>query len=102
MEQVLGNYLPVLSGAVLMRTHAVVWCCWLGWRLVATYERHSGYCFANTPLGKAGLLHGHGARFHDAHHTKNQGNFGSGMDLLLGFAQAHNLRSTTSPFSMAR
>jgi sterol desaturase/sphingolipid hydroxylase (fatty acid hydroxylase superfamily) len=82
VEQVVGNYLPVLSGALLMQTHSITWLCWLAWRLVATYERHSGYSFATTTLGKAGLLHGHGAVFHDAHHTKNNGNFGSGLDLF--------------------
>jgi sterol desaturase/sphingolipid hydroxylase (fatty acid hydroxylase superfamily) len=82
LEQVFGNYLPVLSGAVLMKTHSITWLCWLTWRLLATYERHSGYSFAKTTLGKIGLMHGHGALLHDTHHTRNNGNFGSGMDMF--------------------
>lgn len=115
LEQVFGNYLPVLAGPVLMQTHSITWLCWLGWRLIATYERHSGYCFANTSLGRMGLLHGalllhicvfmfvrcsmrftpyclllwfacfvsgEGAKFHDHHHAKNNGNFGSGLDIF--------------------
>jgi sterol desaturase/sphingolipid hydroxylase (fatty acid hydroxylase superfamily) len=82
LEQVFGNYLPVLAGPILMKVHTLTWLWWLGWRLIATYERHSGYCFASTTFGKLGLLHGQGALFHDYHHTNNNGNFGSGLDLF--------------------
>lgn len=58
---------------------------WMIARLWETYETHSGYCFADTWIGKCGLLHGHRARFHDFHHTQNVCNFGTGilMDALL-------------------
>jgi len=82
VEQVLGNYLSVLTMPLLLGIHAQIWWVYLAWRLLATYERHSGYCFAEHPLGKLGFFHGHGALYHDLHHTDNQGNYGSGMDLF--------------------
>ena len=54
----------------------------LAWRLFATYERHSGMDFTHTALGKLGLMHGSGSRYHDNHHTVNKGNFGSGLDFF--------------------
>jgi sterol desaturase/sphingolipid hydroxylase (fatty acid hydroxylase superfamily) len=81
-EQLVGNYLPVVAGPVLAKAHSATWIVWLAWRLLATYERHSGYSFADTALGRAGLLHGHGAVFHDLHHTDNKDNYGSGLDVF--------------------
>jgi sterol desaturase/sphingolipid hydroxylase (fatty acid hydroxylase superfamily) len=82
LEQLLGNYVPVLAAPVLMRVHTSVWLAWFAWRLIATYERHSGVDLSGTWLGRLGLFHGHGARLHDLHHSSNNGNYGSGMDLF--------------------
>eukprot|EP00755_Sulcionema_specki_P029701 Sspe_Gene.18236::Locus_6542_Transcript_1_1_Confidence_1.000_Length_3053::g.18236::m.18236/K14424/SMO2; 4-alpha-methyl-delta7-sterol-4alpha-methyl oxidase len=84
VEMVLANYVPVLTGPLLLLPdiHPLTFFVWLAWRLVATYERHSGYDFSSTPLGRIGLLHGHGSRYHALHHSANRGNFGSGLDLF--------------------
>jgi len=80
LEQTEGYFSSGLA-PLLMGVHTQVWLVWLGWRLWATYERHSGYSFANSFLGKLGLMHGHGALYHDLHHTEGTGNFGSSLDI---------------------
>lgn len=82
VEMLLSNYASVLTAPLLLGVHAHLMWVYLGWRLWATYERHSGYSFRDHWLGKLGLFHGHGALYHDAHHTLNNGNFGSGMDIF--------------------
>lgn len=82
VEQLLGNYLPVMMAPLLLGVSLDVWITWLGWRLFQTHERHSGFDFSGTWLGQLGLLHGHGARYHDLHHASNNGNYGSGMDVF--------------------
>jgi sterol desaturase/sphingolipid hydroxylase (fatty acid hydroxylase superfamily) len=72
VEQIFGNYGPALLGIVLTKSSMKVWFIWLMWRLWATYERHSGYCFSGTFLGKLGLLNGRGALFHDDHHRSTR------------------------------
>ena len=59
---------------------------YLAWRLSATYESHSGYCFRGSwPQRYLGLTNGSNAEFHDFHHTDNRGNYGSEMlDYLFG------------------
>ena len=82
VEQLLGNYLPVLLAPALLQVSLPTWLTWLAWRLLATYERHSGFDFSATALGRLGLLHGDGARYHDHHHMVNKGNYGSGLDFF--------------------
>ena len=82
VESLLGNYVPVALAPVLLGVSLEVWLTWLCWRLWATYERHSGFDFSRTFIGRLGLMHGHGARYHDNHHTLNNGNFGSGLDFF--------------------
>eukprot|EP00756_Hemistasia_phaeocysticola_P050397 Hpha_TRINITY_DN2517_c0_g1::TRINITY_DN2517_c0_g1_i2::g.1514::m.1514/K07750/E1.14.13.72, SC4MOL, ERG25; methylsterol monooxygenase len=82
LEGVFGNYVPVMLAPLLMGSHGKVWVTWLSWRLLATYERHSGYDLSGSWAGKLGLCHGYGAILHDEHHSKNRGNFGSGMDIF--------------------
>ena len=54
-------------------------------RRIAVLEGHSGYSFADSPLGRLGLLHGEAARHHDWHHKVPTKNFGSIMwDELCG------------------
>eukprot|EP00045_Choanoeca_perplexa_P005826 m.48754 g.48754 ORF g.48754 m.48754 type:complete len:328 (-) comp13317_c0_seq1:152-1135(-) len=76
LEQLLSNQFPTLIGPFVTGMHVHVWLVYLTWRLVRTYETHSGLSFRNTFLGRMGLLHGHGALYHDFHHTNNKGNYG--------------------------
>eukprot|EP00056_Hartaetosiga_gracilis_P019942 m.16758 g.16758 ORF g.16758 m.16758 type:complete len:347 (-) comp8042_c0_seq1:192-1232(-) len=76
LEQFLSNQLPVVVGPILFGMSTLQWSVYLFWRLWRTYEVHSGYDFSGTYLGRIGLLHGHGARYHDYHHTHNVGTFG--------------------------
>mmetsp|Transcript_10830 Transcript_10830/g.17728 ORF Transcript_10830/g.17728 Transcript_10830/m.17728 type:complete len:325 (-) Transcript_10830:43-1017(-) len=91
VEQVLANQMPTLGGMVLFGSHAYQFWVWLAYRLEETYESHSGYCFSGSLLDKLGLLHGDNASFHDAHHSENRGNFGTGnlvMDWTFGTMDA--------------
>lgn len=102
LEEVLANAIPTIAYFAAMFfaftrpeaanspfvTTARAWPLFMTWmwaRLWETYETHSGYCFAESSLGKMGLLHGHRTRFHDFHHTHNVSNYGSGlfMDAIL-------------------
>ncbi|KNC82370.1 hypothetical protein SARC_05341 [Sphaeroforma arctica JP610] len=56
--------------------HPLVYSVWIAWRMLETYEAHSGYCFSQSRLGQLGLLNGGHAAFHDYHHTINTGNYG--------------------------
>eukprot|EP00730_Choanoeca_flexa_P014556 TRINITY_DN6406_c0_g1_i2.p1 TRINITY_DN6406_c0_g1~~TRINITY_DN6406_c0_g1_i2.p1 ORF type:complete len:341 (+),score=45.10 TRINITY_DN6406_c0_g1_i2:90-1025(+) len=76
LEQLLSNQGPTILGPILTGMHLHVWMVYLAWRLWRTYETHSGLSFRNTWLGRLGLLHGHGALYHDFHHTNNRGNYG--------------------------
>lgn len=72
IEQFLGNYFPVLFGPCILfrnKTHTTTWLTWLAWRLIQTYERHSGFDFSETIPGRIGLFNGYGARYHDLHHV---------------------------------
>ncbi|EDQ87352.1 uncharacterized protein MONBRDRAFT_27469 [Monosiga brevicollis MX1] len=105
LEQFLSNQLPVVLGPLLVGMHCSTWWLYLTWRLWRTYEIHSGLMLQNTWLGRLGLLHGHGAVYHDFHHTNNHGNFGGPANALwdvLGgtedpafrvYCQRHNIRS---------
>jgi hypothetical protein len=42
-EQLIGNYSTMMAVAVLMGVHPLVWLIWLGYRLIISYENHSGY-----------------------------------------------------------
>lgn len=102
LEEVMANATPTVAYFAVMFfaftrqaaaesmfvTTARAWPLFMTWmwaRLWETYETHSGYCFADSWLGKVGLMHGHRARFHDFHHTHNVSNYGAGifMDALL-------------------
>lgn len=102
LEEILANTIPTIGYFTYMFfaytreeasqsyfiTTARAWPLFMTWmwaRLWETYEVHSGYCFADTWLGKMGLMHGKRTRFHDFHHTHNVSNYGGGlfMDALL-------------------
>eukprot|EP01134_Creolimax_fragrantissima_P005371 CFRG5371T1 len=77
VENIIANQLPTVFYSYFFGVHPLIYFAWLGWRMVETYEAHSGYCFSRSFFGKLGLLHGGHAAFHDAHHTINTGNYGS-------------------------
>ncbi|KAL7695032.1 Fatty acid hydroxylase [Lotmaria passim] len=102
VEEILANAIPTVAYFAIMFfsftrgaaaesafvTTARAWPLFMTWmwaRLWETYETHSGYCFADSWMGKMGLMHGHRARFHDFHHTHNVSNYGAGlfMDAIL-------------------
>lgn len=91
VEDVLASHIPTIGFVILGNVHMLVWFVWLSWRLLETYEAHSGYCFKRTWLSRLGLLHATAAEFHDSHHTTNKGNYGSniGIDFLLGTMQPY-------------
>ena len=76
VEDMLTAYLPYVAGLLMMRAHFHVVFVWFLCRLTETYEAHSGYCLAHTPLDRLGLSHWPQAVFHDHHHTINLGSFG--------------------------
>jgi len=90
-EQILANTIPTIGGCLFFGCHgsALIFFLWLAYRLIETYEGHSGYCFHGTLPHKLGLTNSYRATYHDFHHTKNQGNFGSElMDYLFGTMDA--------------
>jgi hypothetical protein len=108
LEEVMANAAPTVAYFAVMFfaftrsaaaespfiTAARAWPLFMTWmwaRLWETYETHSGYCFADSWLGKMGLMHGHRARFHDFHHTHNVSNYGAGifMDAMLNTMDAY-------------
>jgi len=69
VEALTANFIPTFLGALLLGTHLSVFLCWLAFRLIETFESHSGYDFGYFSLAK-------GAKYHDFHHTHNLGNYG--------------------------
>lgn len=70
IEQIVANFAPSI-GFVLIFSHQIpqsVWFVWLWWRLVETFEAHSGFDFRNTLAHHLGLLRGTAAN-HDFHHS---------------------------------
>eukprot|EP00055_Hartaetosiga_balthica_P005184 m.14813 g.14813 ORF g.14813 m.14813 type:complete len:321 (+) comp4375_c0_seq1:38-1000(+) len=76
LEQFLSNQLPAVVGPILFGMSSLQWGVYLFWRLWRTYEVHSGYDFSSSLPGKIGFFHGHGARYHDYHHSHNLGTYG--------------------------
>jgi len=86
-EQVFANQIPTIGGCLFFGCHGspLIFWVWIAYRLWETYETHSGYCFYGCFLERLGLTNSRGAAYHDFHHTKNQGNFGSMLlDYLFG------------------
>eukprot|EP00512_Aurantiochytrium_limacinum_P010111 CAMPEP_0171558494 /NCGR_PEP_ID=MMETSP0960-20121227/12045_1 /TAXON_ID=87120 /ORGANISM="Aurantiochytrium limacinum, Strain ATCCMYA-1381" /LENGTH=326 /DNA_ID=CAMNT_0012109335 /DNA_START=27 /DNA_END=1004 /DNA_ORIENTATION=+ len=88
-EQIVANYIPSIGGVILFGRHPLIFFSWLFFRLVETYEAHSGYYFGHTWLAKIGLTNSENSAFHFSHHLQNRGNFGSWhMDYLFGTMDA--------------
>lgn len=88
IEYALGNSLPVAAGPLLYgqsKVHLITWFTWVFYRTMNTGEGHSGYNIPWTPFRI--IPFSSTSTFHDFHHLKNQGNFGSFFviwDTLLG------------------
>jgi len=65
IEQVVSNLVPTFAFCILAKFHYVEALAWLIYRLLETYEAHSGFTLLYNSTG-----------FHDWHHSANQGNFG--------------------------
>jgi sterol desaturase/sphingolipid hydroxylase (fatty acid hydroxylase superfamily) len=77
-EYILGNSLPTALGPLILgqsKVHIATWFTWVLFRTLNTAEGHSGYDFPWCPFRLFPL--GSSSSFHDYHHFKNQGNFGS-------------------------
>lgn len=77
LESMTANHFPFFSGLFLLgaRTHFSVVLIWSLIRFLETSDGHSGYefpwsIFRLMPLGGD-------ATYHDFHHSKNVGNYGS-------------------------
>lgn len=91
IEQIFSNIFPTIGGCLFFGCHGsvLIYYVWMVYRLINTYETHSGFCFYGTFLHKIGLTNSEIAAYHDFHHTKNHGNFGSPfMDYLFGTMDA--------------
>ncbi|OMJ92001.1 hypothetical protein SteCoe_5318 [Stentor coeruleus] len=78
IEYVIGNIVPIGAGPVLYgqnRVHIITWYLWLMFRSLHTSEGHSGYHVLWSPFRF--LPFGASSAFHEEHHLKNVGNFGS-------------------------
>jgi sterol desaturase/sphingolipid hydroxylase (fatty acid hydroxylase superfamily) len=87
LEQVLANQGPTAAYMLFNAANIdqSVWFVWLAWRLLETYEAHSGYSFTGSWLSKLGFTYGERARFHDWHHSDNRGCYGVfWIDYLCG------------------
>lgn len=77
IEYLFGNVIPVSMGFKLLRGRAHIFTviAWVWIRIYITAEGHSGYDFPFSPL-RIFPMSG-GAEFHDFHHSKNSGAYGS-------------------------
>lgn len=78
VEFLIGNIFPLGAGPFVLgqaNVHIVTWFLWLSFRSIHTAEGHSGYEIPFSPFRF--LPFGVSAKFHDDHHLKNIGNFGS-------------------------
>ena len=87
-EVVVSNILPSIGGAIFPIggcQHPLCVVVWLSMRLYQTYCAHSGLLLKGTFLELIGYDHVESACFHDHHHTRNMGNYGSMVtDWLFG------------------
>jgi sterol desaturase/sphingolipid hydroxylase (fatty acid hydroxylase superfamily) len=96
VEAVLGNMVPMYLGyrvlSVYAPVHMVTICVWLLFRMMETYENHSGYEWS---WGQLSFLPWKlGSDYHNFHHSHNVGNFGSMFgfwDTIMG-TNAHYLK----------
>ena len=77
LEHCIGNLMPSFIGALVFGPyfHFISFSVFLGYRLLKTHEAHGGYdlIYSLFRLFPKSV----GANFHDFHHLKNVGNYGS-------------------------
>jgi len=89
LEQIFANQLPAAAGFLFGGSHLLIFLVYIGCRLTQVYESHSGYCFHGTWLHGIGLTHADATAYHDFHHVKNSGNFGTPyLDYFFGTMEA--------------
>ena len=91
-EYLIGNAIPSLVGLFIMksRVHCISHLGWVMFRFFETHEVHSGLEFPISPFSV--IPFGTGPKYHDYHHLKNQGNYGSFTsiwDTLFGTNQIY-------------
>ena len=77
IEVIFGNSLPVMFGPFFygqQNVHICVWFTFLFYKLLNVTAGHSGYDFPFFPLR---VSFGTSLEYHDFHHYKNQGNYGT-------------------------
>ena len=93
LEYLIGNSLPVAAGPLVYgksKVHLITWFTWVALRTINTSEGHSGYELPWSPFRL--FPFSSNSTFHNYHHLKNQGNFGSFL------AVWDSLFSTSSSF----
>lgn len=77
IEFLLGNAFPTHSGVLILgsRIHFFTNILWIIIRIVKTTEAHSGYDFSWSPYSRMPSFCF--SDFHNFHHLKNKGNYGS-------------------------
>ena len=78
LEFFLGNLLPVFLSVFILKNHLhfVTFVGFVILRTLGTAEGHSGYEFVYT-MSHLPLPFGNDSRYHEFHHLKNMGNYGS-------------------------
>ena len=81
IEFVCGNILPTISGLLIFksRMHIVTYATWVNLRMISTHDGHSGYDFSFAMY--KGLPGASTSEYHNYHHLKNIGNYGSCLRL---------------------
>ena len=72
---------PVITGMIVLgnNLHSSTLIAWTLFRVFETHDGHSGYEFPWSPFRL--IPFGADATYHDFHHSKNVGNFGSLMTI---------------------
>lgn len=87
IEFLLGNILPTQSGVLILgnKIHLYTNLLWIFIRVIKTTDAHSGYDFSWSPFSKLPFFSC--SDFHNFHHLKYKGNYGSFLtiwDTLCG------------------
>lgn len=104
VEYLLGNSLPVALGPMIYgqsRIHIVTWFTWVFIRTLNTGEGHSGLNFPWSPFRVVPFSST--STFHDYHHYKNVGNYGSFLivwDTLFGTHRTYMKSFENSPMKI--
>jgi methylsterol monooxygenase/4-alpha-methyl-delta7-sterol-4alpha-methyl oxidase len=103
VEYLLGNSLPVALGPMVFgqsRVHIITWLTWVFIRTMNTGEGHSGYNFPWSPFRV--IPFSSTSTFHDFHHYKNLGNYGSFMILWDAIFGTHRAYMKVHEFSPSK